>query len=186
MRAIVRQHRLIPFLCVLLVAAAASGRAQAGGPATSAPANVSSQERHCVYQAHQADLAEMEVGQLAEQAGSTTAIQSAGSELAKDHAALDTKLIRVAHTLKLPVRQTVQQTQLHDRLSTETGFAFDHDCTASMMTAHQSMIAATRQEISHGSTPAVVSLAKQALPVPTKHRGRDLRGKMLQADATSG
>lgn len=132
--------------------------------------------------AHEADLAEMEVGYVAEQDGRSTAVQSAGSELARDHTALDSKLVRVARKLKLklPPSPAVQQIQVHDRLIKEAGYAFDHDFTASMMTAHQAMIAATRYEISHGSAPAVVSLAKQALPVLVKHL------KMMQAAATGG
>jgi putative membrane protein len=38
-----------------------------------------------------------------------------------------------------------------------------------MMTGHEVMIAATRREIAHGSSPEVVELAKQALPMLLKH-----------------
>jgi hypothetical protein len=49
-----------------------------------------------------------------------------------------------------------------------------------MMTAHDAMIAATQQEITHGSSPEVVALATQALPVLMKHL------KMLRSAAPLG
>ena len=49
-----------------------------------------------------------------------------------------------------------------------------------MMTGHDIMIAATRREIARGSSPEVVELAKQALPVLLKHL------KMMRAAAPVG
>jgi predicted outer membrane protein len=102
--------------------------------------------------------------------------------LARDHKALDSKLIPVAEALKVrpPRHLTVLQTTTYDRLSQEKGHRFDHDFTASMMTAHQSMIGATSYEIAHGSSAQVVTLTQQTLPVLQKHL------KVLQAAASSG
>ena len=88
---------------------------------------------------------------------------------------------RVAKQLKLalPTSPTVPQTVTADQLTKESGQRFDQDFTASMLTAHQSMIAATRYEIAHGSAVAVVSLARQALPVLIKHL------QMMRAAAAS-
>jgi putative membrane protein len=49
-----------------------------------------------------------------------------------------------------------------------------------MLTAHQTMVAATRREIARGSSPAIVALARKALPVLVKHL------TMLRKDAASG
>jgi predicted outer membrane protein len=75
---------------------------------------------------------------------------------------------------------TTAQALVGDRLSKETGAAFDHDFTASMMTAHQQMIGATEKEIRDGSSPQVELLAQQALPMLEMHL------KMLRAVANSG
>lgn len=149
--------------------------------AASVRAHVSRTDRSWIDQAHQANMAEMQVGQLAELDGGSKAIRSAGAVLSRDHQALDSKLIRVAKQLKLPLptSPTVPQTVTADQLTKESGQRFDTDFTASMLTAHQSMIAATRHEIAHGSAAAVVSLAKQALPVLIKHL------QMMQAAAAS-
>ena len=74
----------------------------------------------------------------------------------------------------------MQQTLAGDRLSNEEGHLFGHDFTGTMISAHQSMIAATRAEIAHGSSPAVVSLARQALPALIRHL------KAMKAAAASG
>ena len=75
---------------------------------------------------------------------------------------------------------TVHQTEIGDRLSGEQWAAFDHDFVATMMTGHDIMIAATRREIAHGSSPEVVGLAKQALPMLLMHL------KMMRAAAPVG
>lgn len=149
--------------------------------AASVRAHVSRTDRSWIDQAHQANMAEMQAGQLAELDGDSKAIQSAGAMLSRDHQALDSKLIRVAKQLKLalPASPTVPQTVTADQLTKESGQRFDQDFTASMLTAHQSMIAATRHEIAYGSAAAVISLAKQALPVLIKHL------KMMHAAAAS-
>ena len=150
-------------------------------PAASVAAHVSRTDRSWIDQAHQANMAELQVGQLAELDGGSKAIRSAGAVLSRDHQALDSKLVRVAQQLKLPLptSPTVQQTVIADQLTKENGQRFDTDFTASMLTAHQSMIAATRHEIAHGSAAAIVGLAKQALPVLIKHL------TMMQAAAAS-
>jgi putative membrane protein len=155
----------------LLAVSACSSTGHTAQPAAASVAHVSRTDRSWIHRAHQANLAEMEVGHLAGLDGGSKAIQSAGAMLIRDHQALDSELIQVAKKLRLtlPTSPTVQQTTTADRLSKENGQRFDTDFTASMLTAHRSMIAATRYEIAHGSAAAVVGLAKQALPVLVKH-----------------
>jgi putative membrane protein len=150
-------------------------------PAAAAQAHVSRADRSWIEQAHQADMAEMQIGQLAELDGGSKAIRSAGAVLSRDHQALDSALIRVAERLNvgLPTSPSVPQTMTADQLSKESGQRFDQDFTAAMLSAHEAMIAATRYEIAHGSAAVVVSLAQQALPVLVKHL------KMMQAAAAS-
>jgi hypothetical protein len=42
-------------------------------------------------------------------------------------------------------------------------------CPGAMATGHETMITATRREIAHGSSPAVITVAGQALPELMKH-----------------
>jgi putative membrane protein len=127
-------------------------------------------------------MAEIAAGQFAQATGTVAAIRSTGGMLVRDHTAFDAMLVHVATELKvsLVTSLTVQQTEIGDRLSAENGPGFDHDFTASMMSGHQTMIAATGAEILHGSSPRVTALARQALPVLEKHL------RMLRAVAGAG
>ena len=157
--------------CAALTMCSACGSAQAGESAAARAAGVSRADRAWIAAAHQADLAEIQAGQFAESNGSNPTIRRAGAMLVRDHQAFDTKLVSVAGKLKLslPTAMTGHQTQIGDELSGEQGAAFDHAFVAAMLTGHDIMIAATRQEIAHGSSPVVVALARQALPVLLKH-----------------
>jgi putative membrane protein len=168
--------------CAALAMVSACGSAQAGESATARAAGVSRGDRAWIAAAHEADLAEIQAGQFAESNGSNPTIRRAGAMLVHDHQAFDTKLISVAGKLKLslPTSMTAHQTQIGDELSGEQGAEFDHTFIAAMLTGHDILIAATRKEIAHGSSPAVVALASQALPVLLKHL------KMMQAAARVG
>jgi putative membrane protein len=168
--------------CAVLAAASACSSASAGEPAVARATGASHADRVWVDMAHQANMAEIQAGEFAESNGSNRTIRQIGAVMVRDHQTLDTKLISVANRLKLtlPTSLTLQQTEIGDRLSGEQGAPFDHDFVGSMMTAHDAMIAATQQEITHGSSPEVVALATQALPVLMKHL------KMLRSAAPLG
>jgi putative membrane protein len=157
-----------------------SAQARQSGPAP--PGQVSAHDIRWLDQAHQANEAEVDTGQLAETNASTAGIRAVGATLVHDHSVLDAKLIRTATALRVRLVRwlTVTQDETSDRLGHELGAAFDHDYVASMMTAHEQMIAATRAEIQDGSSPRVIALARQTLPVLEKHL------RMLRAVASSG
>jgi predicted outer membrane protein len=162
--------------------AAACGSAQAAGTNPASPYNLSSRDIHWLDMAHQVNLAEIQTGQYAETNTGTAAVKSAGAAMVHDHTALDITLVGLANRLHvgLPQYLTNQQVETGDRLSSELGLAFDDDFIGSMLTGHHQMIAATEAEISQGSSPPVVGLARQALPVLEKHL------MMLRAAASSG
>jgi putative membrane protein len=161
---------------VAVAVAALAGTAGCGGgggtqaASASAPL-VSAADHRWLNEAHQADLAEIAAGGQAEARGTTPAIRAAGAMLVRDHSAFDATLVRAAARLKVSVatHQTIHQTEIGDRLASENGAGFDHDFTASMMTAHEHLIGATIGELRHGSDPQVIALAQRALPVLRRH-----------------
>ncbi|MGE5285926.1 MAG: DUF4142 domain-containing protein [Micromonosporaceae bacterium] len=164
-----------------IATASGCGSAQAvQSPATAA--HVSNQDRRWIEQDHTANMAETDTGKLATMDGATPAVRSVGSVLDRDHTASDAALIKLAGRLKiaLATSETVRQTEAYGRLADESGRLFDYDFIGTMLAAHQSMISATRWEISHGSSPDVISLARQTLPALLKHL------KLLQAAAPKG
>jgi putative membrane protein len=156
--------------CLLLAGlTACSGTQASQSPASRA--RVSRADRAWLGQVHQADMAEMQAGQLAQARGGTSAVRAAGTMLYRDHQSFDITLARAATSLRLalPAHETVHQTEIGDRLASEPRYQFDSDFLASMISAHERMIAATAAEITRGSSPQIVTLARQALPVLRKH-----------------
>lgn len=151
--------------------AAACGSAQAARTDPASPYHLSSRDIHWLNMAHQANQAEIQAGQYAETNTSTAAIQSAGATMVRDHTALDAKLVQLASKLHIGLAQflTDQQVLTGDRLSAELGATFDDDFIATMLTGHHQMIAATEAEIRQGSSPQVLALARQVLPVLGTH-----------------
>ena len=150
---------------------AASSSASAS-PSTPAPAQRPSAQDHTwLVFAHQVNLAEVTVGELAQKKGHTAAVRSAGQMLVTDHQRLDARLTRVADRLgvTLPKTPAPDDEALAKRLENESGKTFDQDFLAAMVTGHQNAIDKTKAEIAQGSSPEVKNLARTALPDLTKH-----------------
>jgi putative membrane protein len=132
---------------------------------------VSARDRAWLAEAHQANLAEVQVGKLAEKRGGTPAVRSAGAMLVTDHTKFDSEVTRVARDLGVPLPKTAMPDDITaaKRLSRESGSQFDKDFLSTMITGHEKVIADTKVEISKGSSPQVISLAKSALPTLDKH-----------------
>jgi predicted outer membrane protein len=158
----------------LVLLAALSGVAACESSSTGQPVSagrLSSADLNWLDQIHQADMAEVTAGELAETNGGTAGVRAAGAMLVHDHSAFDAKVVQVATKLRvnLVTHLTAEQYAASDELGKELGSEFDHNFTAAMTTGHQKMIAATETEIQRGSSPLVVSLAQQALPELEKH-----------------
>jgi putative membrane protein len=160
----------------LVIAVALSGTAAcAGGGATRSAGNgspsVSGRDRSWLAVVHQANLAEVEAGELAEKKGTAAAVRAAGAMLVTDHTASDAEVTRVAKSLgiTLPGSVTPEDAAAAKRLGHEAGAQFDDDFVATMTTGHRKAITATRAEIAQGADPQVKALARTTLPVLRKH-----------------
>jgi putative membrane protein len=143
--------------------------------AVTAPASsgapVSAGDRAWLVSFHQDDLADVQLGKLAERKGSSAAVRHAGSMLAADHGAFDQKVTRVAEDLNvdLPENKRPEQAALTQRLNKETGTRFDRDFVAAMVEDHEKAIARTEEQVRGGSSPQVTALARTALQALRKH-----------------
>jgi putative membrane protein len=167
-----KRHRIRLTLATLaLTGAAACAAGSATHTATTATPSTSGGDRAWLAAAHQANLAEVEVGELAKKKGGSAAVRAAGAMLVTDHIASDTQVTRAAKSLKLPLPSAAAPADAAaaSRLGDEAGAQFDHDFVATMMAGHQKLIAETQTEINQASTPQVKSLAQSTLPVLRKH-----------------
>jgi putative membrane protein len=170
-----------PYLLALPAAAAIAMAGMACGTSAAQPTGatvsptsrgqVSAQDRGWLTEAHQANLAEIEVGGLARKKGTTSAVRSSGRMLVTDHTAFDGKVTRLAEHLgvSLPKTPAPADVAAAHRMRRQSGKSFDQDFLSTMVSGHQKVIADTRTEVSQGSSARVVALAKQALPELRKH-----------------
>lgn len=162
--------RLTAAALTLMSAVACSSSNATHVASTSTPSPQGS-DRAWLAAAHQANLAEVQVGELAKKKGGTQAVRAAGAMLVTDHIASDDQVTRVAKSLKLklPPSAAPADAAAASRLGDEGGAQFDHDFVATMMTGHQKLIAKTQTEIAQGTVPQIKSLARSTLPVLRKH-----------------
>ncbi|MDN3359893.1 DUF4142 domain-containing protein [Actinomadura sp. DC4] len=161
---------VVPFLLASGACGTGGGR-QAGVTTVSSGASVSAADEAWLTTIHQADLAGVQYGRLAERKGATTAVRHAGSTLAAGHAALDEKVIHVADTLGvgLPANERISQLVLAQRLQKESGSRFDRVFVAAMAQEHEKTVDGTAKEVRSGSSPEVTALARIALPDLREH-----------------
>ncbi|MEV0389131.1 DUF4142 domain-containing protein [Nonomuraea sp. NPDC050643] len=155
----------------VLPGCAAEAPPDAAALAPHTDAQPSEQDKAWLAAIHQGNLAEVQAGRLARNKGVTKQIKAVGEMLVKDHTKLDTKVTQTATQLgvTLPTSPTAGQRTELLRLENATGQDFDQDFLGGMIKAHKEAIAATKKEISTGSSPAVVALAKTAAPSLQEH-----------------
>lgn len=139
--------------------------------AVTAPASASAADRAWLTGMHQANLADVDYGRLAQRLGATSAVRHAGSMLVTDHTELDRKVTGVARDLGVDLPSSARPAQLDvaRRLAGKTGGRFDRDFVAALTEGHQKAIDDTEREVRHGSAPTAVGLARAALPGLREH-----------------
>jgi putative membrane protein len=122
-----------------------------------------------IKEAIQGNLAEMQVGQLAQEKGSIQGVRDFGAMLVKDHQMANEKATQVAQHMSVtpPDKPGQKQTAVYDRLSHLSGPKFDREFTKSMVKDHQEDIAKYQQESLLSG--AAADYAKQTLPKLHEH-----------------
>lgn len=133
--------------------------------------NLSSADRKFMTKAAEDGLAEVQMGQLAEQKGATPEVKNFGRELVTDHSKANSQLQQVAGSLgvTLPTQPTAHQKAAYDKLSKMSGAKFDSAFVNGQIKDHHRDIAAFQNEANHGSNPEVKNFAAQTIPVLQKH-----------------
>ncbi|MFI7127257.1 DUF4142 domain-containing protein [Nonomuraea sp. NPDC050153] len=131
----------------------------------------SEQDKAWMRAIHESNLAGVRAGQLGAGKGRTPRIKAIGKMLVVDHTKLDTKVTGAATRLhiELPMSPSADQRAMLAELQNSPPNDFDQDFTAAMINEHQDALAATKVEISHGTSPTVVALAKMAEPSLVAH-----------------
>ena len=115
------------------------------------------------------NIAEIDVGKLAQKKGKNPAVKQYGAMLVKDHGAAKTKAEAAAKTVQVkpPTGSSVAEKATYLKLKVLSGDAFDKSFAASMVSDHQNDIKEYQEEAQ--KSDAVGSYAKEALPTLQKH-----------------
>jgi putative membrane protein len=122
-----------------------------------------------IKDAIQGNLAEVQVGQLAQEKGSIQGVRDFGAMLVKDHQTANEKATEVAQHMSItpPDKPALKQKAVYEKLSHLSGAKFDREFTKDMVKDHQEDIAKYQKESQLSG--AAADYAKQTLPKLHEH-----------------
>ena len=122
-----------------------------------------------ISSAIQGDIAEIDVGKLAQEKGQSDAVKQFGAMLVKDHSEHRAKAEQVADELgvKPPTDSSFGAKATYTKLKMLSGASFDRSFANAMVKDHQEDIKEFQKESS--KSDAAGRLAKETLPVLQKH-----------------
>jgi putative membrane protein len=122
-------------------------------------------------EAAQGGMAEVKLGQLAQDKGSNDAVKSFGKRMVDDHSKAGDKLKGAAskENVTLPTDISAKDQAIYDRLSKLSGTAFDRAYAKDMVKDHQTDVAAFQKEANGGKSDSLKSFASETLPTLQDH-----------------
>jgi putative membrane protein len=116
-------------------------------------------------------IAEVQMGQLAQDKSPTQSVKDFGAMMVKDHSAANDKLKAIADGkgIKLPTSPSVTQMASKTKLEVLTGNTFDKSYIKGMIQDHQEDIKEFKKEASSGQDPDAKAFAAATLPTLKAH-----------------
>ena len=152
-----------------MAVAACLGIAAAGSAFAAAP---SAQDTSFLQAAHQSNLAEIAVGELAQSKGTNQQVKELGARFVADHTALDQAVTATASALgvTLPDAPNAEQQAIAAQLEAAApGREFDTAFVTTQLASHMATMQAGETELAEGSDPAAKKVAADAAPVVASH-----------------
>ncbi len=152
----------------------------------SAEAKPSVADTHFAKEAAQGGMAEVKLGQLAQDKGSSNSVKSFGKRMVDDHSKANNKLNGVAshENITLPAEISAKDQATYDRLSKLNGVAFDRAYAKDMVKDRQTDVAAFEQEANGGKANSLKTFASETLPTLQDHL-KDAKEMMKSVRASS-
>ena len=134
-------------------------------------------------EAIEGNLAEVQMGQLAEKNGKSDGTRSFGQMLQKDHSDANQKATAAANQMGMspPSEPNSKQKAMYDKMSKLSGDKFDREFAKHMVTDHKKDIKEYQKEAKKDD--AAGAYAKEALPTLQKHleTAQSLNGQATSA-----
>ena len=116
-------------------------------------------------------IAEVELGKLAQEKGTSDQVKSFAQRMVTDHSKANDELKTLAQNknITLPTDIDPHDKALRDRLSKLSGPAFDHAYMQAMLTDHRKVVNEFRHESQIGKDPDIKAFASKTLPTIEEH-----------------
>jgi putative membrane protein len=123
-----------------------------------------------ITKAVQGNLAEVSMGQLAQQQGNSAEVKSFGQQLVTDHSAANQKLTSIASGMGVtpPAEPSKKQKSDAAKMAKMSGDAFDREFAKHMVADHKKDIA-DYKKAAKMKNDQIASYATESLPVLEKH-----------------
>lgn len=124
-----------------------------------------------VMKAAKGGMAEVELGKLAEDKGSSEQVKSFGKRMADDHGKANDELQSLAKNknITLPSSMDAKDLALKNRLSKLSGSAFDRAYMSAMLTDHRKDVNEFKRESVSAQDPDIKAFASKTLPTLEDH-----------------
>jgi len=123
-----------------------------------------------IKDAIEGNLAEVQMGKLAQDKGQSDGVKSFGQMLVTDHSDANQKATAIANQIGVtpPTEPNAKQKAMYDKMSKLSGDAFDRAFAKAMVQDHKQDIGKFQQEAKKQNDP-VAEFASQTLPTLQKH-----------------
>jgi putative membrane protein len=128
-------------------------------------------DQEFAQEAAQGGLAEIKLGQLAQNKGSTEFVKSFGQRMIVEHATVADRLKEAAakENVILPTKLDAKEQSIYDNLSKLSGTGFDRAYAEDMVKDHQEDLAAFQSEATAGKSESIRNFALQTVPIIQAH-----------------
>ena len=133
--------------------------------------SLSTADRQFVDKAAQGGMAEVQLGELAKEKGSSDAVKQFGQRMVNDHTKANDQLKQLAANkgIELPSTLDSKDEATKTKLSKLSGAAFDRAYMRDMVTDHTHDVAEFRHESESAKDAAVTNFATETLPTLESH-----------------
>jgi putative membrane protein len=140
-------------------------------PAAAALAANSMSDKDFVEEAAQGGMAEVELGRLAAQKGSSGQVKTFGQQMVSDHERANQKLMMIASGkgLKVPTDTDAMHKMAKKRMEGMSGAEFDTQYLKSQVADHEKMVKLMSEQSKSGKDPELKAFAAETLPIVQRH-----------------
>jgi putative membrane protein len=144
-----------------------------GGAGTlfASPAHAQSEDESFATEAASGGMAEVKLGQLAQQNAASDVVKEFGKRMETDHSRADEQLRQAASqdNVSIPTEMGKKDQATYERLSKLQGEEFDKAYARDMVVDHENDVMAFKKEASQGQHPQIKKFAAETVPTLEEH-----------------